>query len=181
MSIETKYITLFLFILLSSASFSNPKGGKESIGCSNTRTVVLGPEIKSNKASENEYREALEKWKSKNISSYYIKLRYNAFSPISGVWEIQVKDGTIVRWIFNGSVNPQIHKETAKKFTVEALFREAFYSYQNKKDDPFITVASYDQRLGYVKSVARVVNQHVKRSKPSNRTYRYRVIDFKSN
>jgi hypothetical protein len=145
------------------------------------RSSRLDSKIQSNKDSKAAYKRALDTWRSKKISRYYVKIRYGAFSPIAGVWELYVRDGAIVTWIFNNEVNPSIHKETAIKFTMESLFKEASRSCQNSRDGYFVIVASYDRDLGYVKSVARIANRLSKKTKPDDKTYKYEVIDFKVN
>ena len=115
------------------------------------------------------------------IKNYYMKINYNAFSPKSGIWEIYVNNDVVTKWIFNQTENPVEQKEIAFKLTLNYLFEQAKQSYQIKKDDNFIMEVTYDKEIGYIKSLALLRNPNSKKNAPTDRTYKYEIIEFKIN
>ena len=50
-------------------------------------------------AAENEkfFKKSLKKWNKSGIKEYSLKAEFTAFSPIAGIWELNVKDGKIFK------------------------------------------------------------------------------------
>jgi hypothetical protein len=138
-----------------------------------------GINIKNNKTALKEFREAFSKWESSKPDNYYMKVNFSAFSPVSGIWEIHVENGRVIKWVINDRENPDNVKETASKMTMEYFFDEAKKSYNNKKNDLFASIAEYDKEKGFVKMLAMVRNPQSKGNAPTDRTYRYEITELK--
>ncbi len=56
-------------------------------------TIITEESVPDNSSAEQEYNSALKKWEQNNVSSYYLKVNYGAFSPTQGTWEVWVDTG----------------------------------------------------------------------------------------
>lgn len=118
-----------------------------------------------------------QKWDKLNIKEYYIKVNYSSFSPVSGIWELKVKDGKIKDCMFNGKPADNC-AETAGSFTMENLYKTAGAGKAADKNGPFIIRVSYGKN-GLIDSLARIRNPEYKKPVQKDTTYRIEVIDFK--
>ena len=141
-------------------------------------TIITEESVPDNSSAEQEYNSALKKWEQNNVSSYYLKVNYGAFSPTQGTWEVWVDNGVLSAWKFNGADNLPEHKESALNMTMNALFERAKQSHMNKEGGMFLIYAEFDSELGYVKSVGRTVNPEASRPVPTDQTFRYEVLEF---
>jgi len=139
-------------------------------------------QIKDNEEAESDYQKAYNKWTEKNKSqNYYLKVSYKAFSPITGIWEIDVENDQIVKSLFKGEElkDDDMFKDSAKQFKMENLFDIAKRSYQKTETSLFFVIAKYDDELGYVKQIRKVVNPDIPSEQiPTDQTYRYDVLDY---
>ena len=62
-----------------------------------------------------EYDEAYKKWSDSGITAYSMKVRYNAFSPLKGIWKIKVANERLVNWEFRNHVNEERWKTFAEQ------------------------------------------------------------------
>jgi len=118
-----------------------------------------------------------EKWEKLNIKEYYIKVNYNSFSPISGVWELKVKNGIIYNCIFNGKP-AEDYMQSAGIFTMEHLYKTAGQSTASDKKSAFIIKVTYGKD-GLINSLAKIRNPEYKKSIQKDTAYKIEVIDFK--
>jgi hypothetical protein len=132
-----------------------------------------------NKYSKKKYDELYKKWKSRKIDSYKIKVRYSAFSPLQGIWDIEIKNDEILYWSFNSLINSEKYKTQVEKMTINSLFNLAKSSYQLDKDNPFLMYVDFNDTIGYVKSVILFQNPLVKEKISTDKTYKIEIIDFK--
>lgn len=117
-----------------------------------------------------------EKWDKLHIKEYSIKVNYNSFGPISGVWELKVKNGVIYNCIFNGKP-AEDYMQSAGIFTMEHLYKTAGQSTASDKKSAFIIKATYGKD-GLIKSLAKIRNPDYKKSIQKDTTYRIEVLDF---
>jgi hypothetical protein len=115
-------------------------------------------------------------WEKSCIKEYYIKVNYSSFSPISGLWELEVKNGKIINCMFNGKPADNC-AETAGSFTMENLYRTAGRSSAADKNGPFIIEVTYGEN-GFINSLARIRNPEYKKRVQKDTTYRIEVLDF---
>jgi hypothetical protein len=132
----------------------------------------------NNKELKKRFDDNYKKWKTLNVEKYYMKIKYGAFSPISGVWEIYVENDSVVKWVIDGKVNPSDMKEAVSGITMERLFRIAKSCYMAKDGDEFIITVTYDERLNFIRSLSRIRNPNSKNAS-NDKTFRYEILDFK--
>ena len=118
-----------------------------------------------------------EKWDTLHIKEYYIKVNYNSFSPISGVWELKVKNGIIYNCIFNGKP-AEDYIQSAGIFTMEHLYKTAGQSAASDKKGAFVIKATYGKD-GLINSLSKIRNPEYKKSIQKDTTYRIEVLDFR--
>jgi len=123
---------------------------------------------------------SLKKWRETGINHYYIKVDYRAFSPLAGLWEIEVKKGRVVSSEFNGK-NAEQYLKTAGHLTMESLYKRAEDSIGGKvgiDNDPMITEIGYDSVTGFIKSISRVNNPEYKARVKRDAGYSISVLEF---
>jgi hypothetical protein len=123
------------------------------------------------------YNYSLKKWREEGISRYNIKVSYNAFSPLSGIWDIEVIDGKPVSVKFKGKSGQQYLK-TAGRFTMESLYVIAENSLTTQADAPMKTETEYDSVTGFIKSVSRISNPSFRGGVKMDAGYSIRVLEF---
>lgn len=160
---------------------SDISNGDNSDNVDDVDLAELG--IKNNEEAKSAYQTAYEKWTVKNKSkTYYLKVSYQAFSPIAGIWELEVEDGKVIEAVFNGenlSEDDNIRK-SSEQFKMEHLFEVAKRSYQKTDTSLFFVIVKYDRELGYVKQISKVVNPDIPNEQiPTDQTYRYEVLEYK--
>jgi len=145
-----------------------------------TKTVLSDPVVteESNISAREAYKTALQKWEKHDITSYFMKISYMAFSPSSGIWKITVKNGKVMNTQFES--NEQVTKNNTEKtgLTMDDLFELAKASYQNSPDALFFMTVQYDDTLGYVTLIQTRVNPAKKGDAPADHTYSYEIIEF---
>jgi len=129
-------------------------------------------------AAENEklFKKSLKKWNRSNIKEYFIKVEFSAFSPIAGIWELNVKDGKIVQCSFNGKSSENCQK-TAGMFTMENLYKTAGESHAGGRNEPFIIEITYGKK-GFIKSVSKARNPVFTGSVKRDTSFTITVLDF---
>ena len=162
---------VFCLIILTLSVFAG--GNKDDNNTLNTSGNVV-----DNITAENNYNAALNKWKANNISNYYIKIKYSAFTPTAGIWEITVKNNIVVEWIVDSEENLAEHKSRITEITMEYLFNIAKESYNNTLDGMFLFNANYNANLGYVMEVQAINNIDANERPPTDRTFKYEVLEF---
>lgn len=123
------------------------------------------------------YRISLKKWIDDKIIHYTIKVNYNAFTPVAGVWEIEVKKGKPVSVRFNGAYEKRFLK-MAERFTMESLYKTAEGSLAVDNKAPMIVNTEYDPLTGYIKSIRRVNNPAFTGRIMRDSGYSIQVIEF---
>lgn len=123
------------------------------------------------------FNNSLKKWREAGVSHYNIKVSYNAFSQLSGIWEIEVIDGKPVSVKFNGRSGKQ-YLNTAGRFTMESLYNNAERSLIVRVDAPMITETEYDSSTGFIKSVRRISNPSSRGRVKKDAGYFIRVLEF---
>lgn len=119
---------------------------------------------------------SMTKWDRSHIKEYYIKVNYSSFSPISGLWELRVKNGKIINCMFNGKPADNC-AETAGSFTMENLYKTAGRSSAADKNGPFIIEVTYGKN-GFINSLSRIRNPEYKKMVQKDTTYRIEVLNF---
>lgn len=126
--------------------------------------------------NEKTYKKSLEMWNKSGIKEYFIKVNFNAFSPMSGIWELNVKDGNIYLCSFNGKPAADCNK-TAAMFTIENLYKTAGESFLSSKNDPFIIEITYSKK-SFIKSLAKIRNPEYKYKVKTDTSFKIEVLDF---
>ena len=124
------------------------------------------------------YNRSLTKWKAENIGSYSITADYAVFSPRQGRWELEVKNGRVVRASFNG-VSDNSYIKFAKMFTVESVYKRAEAVKSGRTDGPLVTIAEFSETPPYIKSVKRINNERFKGNVMKDAGYSIILVEFK--
>jgi len=136
------------------------------------------PESSDPKIIAEQYRESFAKWQRKNLGAYTMVLRYGAFSPLAGKWEVDVVNRQTTRRIFEGSA---VGEETQMmaNINMERLYDLAAPATNAKPEGPFIIQARFF-RDGGVAQVRRVVNPATPGpSRPKDANWAYEVIEVR--
>ncbi|HPS59386.1 MAG TPA: DUF6174 domain-containing protein [Spirochaetota bacterium] len=123
------------------------------------------------------YDQALVKWNNESIRSYYIKVNYRAFSPQQGEWELEVKDGQVVRASSRGVWDGKYLKP-AERFTVDSIFKTAEAVKSGKTDGPMVVKAEFSESIPYIKSVSRVNNEKFRGSMKKDAGFSIIILEF---
>lgn len=103
------------------------------------------------------YDRSFARWNSEQLRSYYIKVNYRLFSPLQGEWELEVKDGRVVRASFGGVWDDK-YLETAQRFTVDSIYKTAEAVKSGESNGPMTVAAEFSESVPYIKSVSRIAN-----------------------
>jgi hypothetical protein len=126
--------------------------------------------------NEKMYKKSLEKWNKSGVKEYFIKINFTSFSPMSGVWELNVKEGNIQLCRFNGEPADNYLK-AAEMFTMESLYKAAGESICGSKKDPFLVEVIYSKK-GVIKSFSKIRNPEYKNKVKTDTSFRIEVLDF---
>ena len=124
------------------------------------------------------YSRSLAKWKAEGPGSYSVIVDYSAFSPQQGRWELEVKNGRVVRASFNG-VSDNSYIKFAKMFTVESIYKRAEAVKSGRTDGPLVTIAEFSETPPYIKSVKRINNERFKGNVMKDAGYSIILVEFK--
>lgn len=108
---------------------------------------------------------------------YAMKVNYSSFTPVAGIWELEVKKGRVVSVRFKGKSEKRYLK-MAERFTMESLYKTAEGSLEMDKKAPMIINAEYDSRTCYIKSIRRVNNPAYTGRVMRDAGYSIEVIEF---
>ena len=130
--------------------------------------------------AKKEYNSAYKNWKKQNIKSYYMKIKYDAFSPISGIYELLIENNKVKKWIFQDEEKRLDKKEIITGLNMDKLFDIAKRIKYMKDSDDFIIVTVYDKDLFYIRSLTYMRNPNSKNKKiPNDKAFKYEILDFK--
>ena len=124
-----------------------------------------------------EYNEAYKTWQEKNITNYSMKVRYSAFSPMSGLWEITVNSGRVVNWKYKKTENDEKYREFAAKLTMEYLFQMAQAAINTKDNNKFQIYTRFDSSDGHVLYILKKAVGNGKYV-PTDTNFRYDVLEL---
>ncbi len=124
------------------------------------------------------YDRSLAEWNSESAGAYYLKVNYRAFSPQQGEWELEVKDGLVVRAAFNG-VWDDMYLKPAERFTVDSIFRTAEAVKSARTDGPMVVNAEFSETVPYIKSVSRVNNEKFRGSVKKDAGFSIVIMEFR--
>lgn len=124
------------------------------------------------------YDRSLAEWNGESTRSYYLKVNYRAFSPQQGHWELEVKDGQVVRASFKGVWDAKYVKP-AERFTVDAIYKIAEAIRSKKKDGPMVVTAEFSETAPYIKSVSRINNEKFKGSVKKDAGFSIVIMEFR--
>ncbi|HPH02595.1 MAG TPA: DUF6174 domain-containing protein [Spirochaetota bacterium] len=120
-----------------------------------------------------DYRETLKKWQESAYRHYTMYFRYGAFSPVAGDWEIEIKDGRVVKRMQNGQPVPA-ERPTMTNMRMERLFELAAQATNTGHHGPMRIFARFSRR-GWVAEVSREKNPDSDLPMPKDVTWFYRV------
>lgn len=123
------------------------------------------------------YDQSLARWNKEAPGSYYIKVNYRAFSPQQGLWELEVKEGQVVRASFKGAWDEKFIKP-AERFTVASIFKTAEAVRSGKADGPMIVNTEFSETIPFIKSVSRVNNEQFKGAPVKDAGYSIIILEF---
>ena len=121
------------------------------------------------------FKNSLKKWNKSGIRDYSIKVRFSAFSPLAGVWELNVKDGSIINCSFNSKTADDCNK--AEMLTMDNLYKIAPDGITGGKNEPFVFEITYDKN-GLIKSLAKIKNPKFKNKVKTDSTFKIEVVEF---
>lgn len=125
-----------------------------------------------------EYHESLKKWRAGNVSSYYLKVRYSAFSPLQGEWEIFVADGRVIEAKHNGIRDSKFISH-AERFTVDSIYKASLDAAGCDEYSPMCTTVEFSRIIPYIKSVKRMNNRLFKGNLKKDAGYSIVVVEFR--
>ena len=125
------------------------------------------------------YEKAAALWAQTGATHYTMRIQYGAFSPLSGVWEIEVKDHAVIHWTFKNTKDDKDKAAFASGLTMEKLLEMAGSAGPADPDKPFRMNITYDSRNGGVSSIAKVRNPNYKKTVPTDQTFLYTVREIK--
>ena len=132
-----------------------------------------------NQNAYNLFSQALELWSSLDIKSYKITASYQSFSPLSGLWQVWIKDNKIIKIITNQSKIIEdrdiLSKEPYRNFNMMFLFQLASLSYKYKPENLFLITATFDKNFGYVKMVSKMA---INEDSPKDLNFKLEILDF---
>ncbi len=178
------FISLIVFIVALAFCTGTEENQTNNLGNNNVddntnnaddKTVLP---VKDNAVAEEEYNTVYKKWQQKNITSYSMQVNFNAFSPMTGIWDVVVENGKVTQLLFNGDEPTEAFKDAMSNLTMEHLFEMAQKSYQNDETASFLYYAEYDMAEGYVKIIAKIENPLSEAEPPTDSTYNYEVLQF---
>ena len=140
--------------------------------------LCMAQNVISSSPEYEKYRTSLKKWMNDGVVHYNIILNYSAFSPLAGIWELEVENGNVVFFIFNG-VREKRYAKFAAKFTMEALYKTAGYSVKHDEKSPMIITAEYDLKTGYIKSIRRMNNPAYRGRKMKDAGYFIQIVELR--
>lgn len=138
--------------------------------------------IKKDKSVKNEitlpeFNEAYKTWHGKNILNYSMKVRYSAFSPMSGLWDITVSNGRVINWKYKKTENDEKYREFASKLTMEHLFEMAQAAVNTKDNNKFQIYTQFDSEDGHVLYILKKATGNGKYI-PTDTNFRYDVLEL---
>ncbi|HEY1406503.1 MAG TPA: DUF6174 domain-containing protein, partial [Spirochaetota bacterium] len=114
--------------------------------------------VKHTNRDKKRFETALAKWTALGVKRYSMRVRYSAFSPVSGNWEVDIVNGVVTHWRFKNTVDLPRFKQFASNLTMDNFFTIAKGSLENETDRPFLIEVNYDSQNGHVRNVSRVKN-----------------------
>ena len=148
------------------------------VACSNDvkQDRALVPERASSEELAKDYRKALLQWKKNRPQHYSLRFHYGAFSPFSGNWEIEIKDGKVIRRLHDG-VLLTADRPAMNGMCMERLFDLAAPATNAVHDGPMRIFARLSKH-GWVASVRRTKNPNWNRPIPKDLTWFYEVTSL---
>jgi hypothetical protein len=101
----------------------------------------------------------------------------SAHSPVAGLWEIEVDNGRVVSFTFNGSAAASYAK-TAESFTMDSIYKRAADSLGVKSEYVMKTFIEYDRNTGFIKSIKRVSQAPYKKRVMRDAGYLIEIIEL---
>lgn len=122
-----------------------------------------------------EFNQAYRIWHEKNILNYSMKIRYSAFSPMSGIWDIIINNGQVINWKYMKTENDEKYREFATKLTMEHLFEMAQAAINTKDNNKFHIYTQFDTSDGHVLYILKKSRGNGKYV-PTDTNFRYDVL-----
>jgi hypothetical protein len=152
MTKKSFYILFLLFSIISCAS-AQPQSDSEV------------KEYHSENIDLQMHNELKQRWIDSGIDSYTATVRFNAFSPHRGLWEIEVLNGKLLHCKFGGRLNQVKDMQTASIFLQENLYIIAANAYRDS--DLYIYSIRYDKN-GFITYVGKRVNPDTEKQGPTD-------------
>jgi hypothetical protein len=124
-----------------------------------------------------EFDEAYKTWHTKNILNYSMKIRYSAFSPMSGIWEIKVDNGRVVNWKYKKTENDEKYRDFAVKLTMDYLFEMAQAAIITRDNSKFRIYTRFDSTDGHVLYILKKAVSNGKFAQTDS-NFRYDVLEL---
>ncbi|HOV07877.1 MAG TPA: DUF6174 domain-containing protein [Spirochaetota bacterium] len=127
---------------------------------------------------EGKFERSYSKWKKDRITHYLIKTNYSAFTPLSGLWEIEFGNGKVLSARLNSekNTNPNI----AFRFTMDGLYQMVEKIYAKGKSAKKTILVEYDKKNGYIKRVSGIVEEFSMNPPKKDIGFSIEVIEFRS-
>jgi hypothetical protein len=150
-----------------------------------TMLCLHGAEVHSSQSPEpgDSQTQLLEraqaKWNSLSADHYLMKVSYGAFSPMSGIWEVEIVNDAVIHWRFREVQDDPRYRAFAADLTMKKIFEIAKQIKNNSKMSPLIIRTVFDAPNGIVRSVLVLKNRRYTGKVTFDRNYRYDVLDLK--
>lgn len=133
----------------------------------------LFPERRSANEIAADYREALKTWNETRPRHYTMHFRYGAFTPVAGNWEVEVRDGRVVRRMHDGQPVPA-DRPAMTNMRMERFFELAAPATNAEHPGPMRIFARFT-RQGWVADVRRTKNPDSDLPMPKDLTWFYEI------
>lgn len=78
----------------------------------------------NDKKSQTEFEKNYESWKNSKVSSYIYNYEATGFTPLRGVWEIQIEQSETIHVVYLGSDSPSINLTVGSAPTIDSLYED---------------------------------------------------------
>ena len=126
---------------------------------------------------EGKLEKSYSNWKKDGITHYLIKTNYSAFSPLSGLWEIEFGSGKVLSARLNSEKNSNL--KIAFRFTMDGLYQMVEKIYAKGKSAQKTIIVEYDVKTGYIKRVSGIIEEISVNPPKKDTGFSIEVIEFK--
>ncbi len=87
-------------------------------------TLFIGCDGDDDRSSKSDFEKNYESWKGSEVSSYIYNYEATGFSPLRGVWEIQIEQSETIYVAYLGSDSPEMRLTEESAPSIDSLYEE---------------------------------------------------------